>query len=238
MTRRSFVWILLAACALVSTKTTSTHAGNPLVVFPESPERLPAVRYSALTASQCHDELVGRSIPFSKGPPVPTIDAPVRLEGPLHGVSIEFSHRWVPKHERGPVMDCRLLVALDDFASVVSSHRVAKVHFNSVYRGTWARVPGQRHAAGVAIDVTELVLDDGMVLNIERDFGGAGVGAKTCGEGAAVPEGDKATALRRIVCDVDGASMFNLVLTPHYDRRHQDHLHLEVRRGIDWFLTQ
>ena len=29
---------------------------------------------------------------------------------------------------------------------------------------------------------------------------------------------------------------FNLILSPHYDWGHRDHLHMEVRSGIKWFL--
>jgi hypothetical protein len=37
---------------------------------------------------------------------------------------------------------------------------------------------------------------------------------------------------------LDEARVFNLLLSPHYDRRHRDHFHFEVRRGVRWFLTQ
>ncbi|MCA9642046.1 MAG: extensin family protein [Myxococcales bacterium] len=40
------------------------------------------------------------------------------------------------------------------------------------------------------------------------------------------------------MCGVARGGFFNLLLSPHYDRHHQDHLHLEVRRDIDWVLVQ
>jgi hypothetical protein len=33
------------------------------------------------------------------------------------------------------------------------------------------------------------------------------------------------------------ARIFNLLLSPHFDYRHRDHFHFEVRRGVRWFLT-
>lgn len=214
------------------------RAGNPLVVFPARPERLRALRYHAEDSEQCLAELALRGVPFAQGPRVPTIVTPVRLTGPLREVVFEMHHPTVAHPKDGPVMDCRLLLALDDLAMVVADRGVARVRFNSIHRGRWVQRRGWRHAAGVAIDVVELVRRDGEVLNVLRDFDGHGIGSKTCGPGAPEPARSKARALRELVCAIDESGSFNLILSPHYDRRHRDHLHLEVRRGIDWFLTQ
>lgn len=229
----------LAVLALVTlVAPASLHAGNPMVVFPARPERLRALRYHAEASEQCLAELGVRGASFTRGPKVPTIDTPVRLTGPLRGVVFEMHHPTVLHPKDGPLMDCRLLLALDDLALVVADRGVARVRFNSVHRGRWVQRRGWRHAAGVAIDVVEIVRRDGEVLNVLRDFEGHGIGSRTCGPGAPEPHKPKARALRALVCAIDELGSFNLILTPHYDRRHKDHLHLEVRRGIDWFLTQ
>ena len=142
-----------------------------------------------------------------------------------------------------------LSLTKDDLATIASAQRIAVVRYNSAYRGRWARVRGQRHVAGVAIDIIEFVKHDGEVLNVLRDFSGDGIGANTCSVPITIranfktkprtkPLSAKATELRNLICTLDSARIFNLVLTPHYDRRHKDHFHLEVRRGIRWFLTQ
>ncbi|MBK7580837.1 MAG: extensin family protein [Myxococcales bacterium] len=217
---------------------TRARAGNPLVVFPERPERFRALRYHAEDSEQCLAELAVRGVPFTHGPRVPTIDTPVRLTGPLRGVVFEMHHPTVQQPKEGPVMDCRLLLGLDDLALVVADRGVARVRYNSIHRGRWAQRRGWRHAAGVAVDIVEFVQRDAQVLNVLRDFEGHGVGSRTCGEGAPAPRQPKARALRALVCAFAELGTFNLILSPHYDRRHKDHLHLEVRRGIDWFLTQ
>ena len=38
--------------------------------------------------------------------------------------------------------------------------------------------------------------------------------------------------VRRVVCAASDAARFNVVLTPHYDDDHQNHVHLEVRPGM------
>jgi hypothetical protein len=235
-TRR--VILRLAVAAFVLALSASSAATNPMVVFPARPERLRATRIANATTKTCLAELDVRKVPYVKGPKVPTIETPVRIAGPLHDVVFELSHPSAKPQKPGPVMDCRLLVALDDLALFAADLGISRVRYNSIHRGRWVRKKGERHAAGVAIDVVELVKKDGTVLNVKQHYHGQGIGSKTCGDGAAEPKGEAAIELRRFVCVLDSERLFNLILTPHYDRRHQDHFHLEVRRGIKWFLTQ
>ena len=242
-------WALFCALlAVVLTLVTPIEAKNRLVVFPSDAEQWPAMVYSTLDSERCFAELSRRGIRYALAGKIPTIDAPVTLEGNLRGVRFEFAYA-LPAKSKKRVFDCRLLLALDDFATIASAQRIAVVRYNSAYRGRWARVRGQRHVAGVAIDIVEFVKHDGQVLNVLRDFKGDGIGTNTCSVPTTIrarfrtkpktkPLGAKATELRTLVCTLDSARIFNLVLTPHYDRRHKDHLHLEVRRGIRWFLTQ
>jgi hypothetical protein len=210
------------------------HAGNRWVVFPADAASTPAVRYSNLERQPCLSALRERGIPFSSAPDRKTIDTPVMLAGRLHGVQLEFA-RNAQQHD---VLDCRLLLALDDLAKIASAQAIAVVRYNSIFRPSRARGRVQGHLGGVAIDVTELVKQDGTVLNVRKDFAGNGIGSATCGEQAKPPKPGKAAELRGFVCALDQARIFNLLLTPHYNYRHQDHFHIEVRRGIRWFLTQ
>jgi len=213
---------------------TPARALNRWVVFPERPETLPAVRYASLTAEQCFSELRDRHIAAERALKRQTIDAPVVLPRELHGVRFEFA----PRVEQRDVVDCRLLLALDDLASVGSAQGIAAVRYNSIYRNGWARGRVQGHLGAVAIDIVELVLQGGDTLNVLRDFAGSGIGSATCGAAAKPAPPGKPTQMRGFVCALDQARVFNLVLSPHYDRRHRNHFHLEVRRGVRWFLTQ
>lgn len=230
--------LALSSAAVLLLAATRVSAGNPEVVFPPHPERLRAMRYADSDGQSCLAELDVRGVPWAHGPKVPTIETPVRLTGPLRGVTYELRHPTVPDPKDGPVMDCRLLLALDDLAIVASDLGYAKIQYNSLLRGTWVQRRGWRHAAGVAIDVVGLVKKDGGELTVLRDYHGHGIHSKTCGPEAAAPRQEAARELRAFVCAISDARSFNLILTPHYDVRHQDHLHLEVRRDIKWFLTQ
>jgi hypothetical protein len=239
-------WLLTLALLLVAGTAGARH--NRLVVFPADAELWPAVRYSALDGPGCLAELRARGVPYAPAAKIPTIDAPVTLEGDLRGVRFEFAYP-LPENSKKRALDCRLLLALDDLATIAHAHQIAVVRYNSAYRGRWARVKGARHVAGVAIDITEFVKNDGQVLNVLRDFDGDGIGTNTCAVPTTIkarfkprarskPRSAKADELRTLVCTLDSARIFNLMLTPHYDRRHKNHFHFEVRRGIRWFLTQ
>lgn len=227
--RLQVLWIAWVVCSL-----TPARAVNRWVVFPERPEALPAVRYASSTAEQCYGELDARRLTVERAPKRQTIDAPVVLPRELRGVRFEFA----PRVEQRDVVDCRLLLALDDLARVASAQGIAAVRYNSIYRNGWARGRVQGHLGAVAIDITELVLPSGDTLNVLRDFAGTGIGSATCGAAAKPAPPGKARQMREFICALDEARVFNLVLSPHYDRRHRNHFHLEVRRGVRWFLTQ
>ena len=46
------------------------------------------------------------------------------------------------------------------------------------------------------------------------------------------PATKEATEIRKLLCDAADAKLFNVVLTPNYNKPHQNHFHLEVTRGV------
>lgn len=40
--------------------------------------------------------------------------------------------------------------------------------------------------------------------------------------------------MRSAVCAAVQRDLFQIVLTPHHDEAHANHVHLEVRPGVDW----
>jgi Extensin-like protein C-terminus len=103
-----------------------------------------------------------------------------------------------------------------------------------LHQTTWAP-PGTRHPAGLAIDVGLVHKKDGHWLSVAQHFHGI-IGARTCGEGAFVPEAPEARELHALVCEASDKSVFTYVLTPDYNAAHADHFHMEVKPGVRWFL--
>ncbi len=196
------------------------------------------LRYGALDREPCEAELARREIPFVPVDEARGVRFPIRLTGPLHGITFASTE---PEARRATspleIVDCRLALALDDFSDQLARHDVVRVVHFSMYRppprGWPADRIGTRHAGALAIDVATFVKRDGSKLDVLRDFHGR-IGATTCGPGAGPhPATSEAIELREIVCDAAEARLFNIALTPDFNWPHRNHFHLEVKAGAD-----
>lgn len=200
-----------------------------------------AYRYGQLSRERCEAELKKRGIAFRRES-ARGVAAPVRLLGPLRGVSF-YGEGTKETRAQSPheIADCRLVLALDDCAVILSRYGIVEVRHYSMYRlppPSWPRSrPATRHLGAVAIDAGQFIKKDGSVLDVDRHFHGA-IGAKTCGPGAAPrPATPEARELRALLCEIVAAHLFNVVLTPNYNQPHKNHFHLEVTAGKEWFLV-
>ncbi len=248
--------MVVVATAAPSTKKkaarkTRVHAKAKATTEPTDPSRLampadaalmPAYRYGALTADACIHELDARKIPFERQAATPGVLAPVRLTGPLHGVTF---HTDVPQKQRASspyeIADCRLVLAVDDFSEILAAHGIVDVKHYSMYRPPEKGWPddklGTRHNGALALDAGRFTDKDGNTLDVDKDFHGA-IDAKTCGDGAQPnPATPEAIELRAILCEAVDRHLFNVVLTPNYNKPHHNHFHLEVTAGVKWFLV-
>ncbi|MGD0528522.1 MAG: extensin family protein [Polyangiaceae bacterium] len=208
---------------------------------PAPPTVAPALRYGHLDRVTCENELERRGVPFSRVAEARGVLAPVRLRGALHGVTFRTG---LPEDKRATspweIVDCRLALALDDFATQLAAHDITQVIHFSIYRPpvkTWPEGKlASRHPGALAIDAGTFVKRDGTKLEVERDFHGH-IGAATCNGSGPHPATAEALELRRIVCDAASAHLFNVALTPDYNWPHRNHFHLEVTAGVSWFVV-
>ncbi len=201
----------------------------------------PAYRYGNLAPEDCHAELTQRGIAFDVVEAT-GVAAPVRLRGPLQGIEFRSNGARASNpdsiHE---IADCRLVLALDDFAAILATHNVIAVEHYSMYRPpskSWpADKAARQHAGALSIDAAHFVRKDQKTLTVLDDFHGA-IGAKTCGP-TAKPRRSNADALelRAILCEAVAAHLFNVVLTPNHNRPHRNHFHMEVMHDTSWFLV-
>ncbi|MFI5298727.1 MAG: extensin family protein [Polyangiales bacterium] len=207
------------------------------------PEGTPATIYSALDGDVCATMLRGRGVPFSEVTAgARGVDRPMRLTGPVRGI---VYHSGVAPKDRATspyeIVDCRLLLAIDDLSRILASHGVVEVVHFSMYRPPSAKVKAgdkrSQHEAALAIDLAEMIKGDGSKLNVLNDWHG-GIGQKTCGPDAGPsPATAEAKEIRKILCDTATARLFNVMLTPNYNAPHKNHFHLEVTRGVKWFIV-
>lgn len=196
-----------------------------------------ASRYAGLDRSSCEAELRRRRIAFTRVGEARGVVAPLRLAGPLSGVTFR-SNLPASKSRTSPydIYDCRLVLALDDFARVLTKHDIVEVVHLSVYRPVSKKVAlkgaGRRHGGALAIDAALFKTKDGRTLSVEKDFRPRRIGARPC------PAPATASELRKIACEASDAQLFNVLLTPHYNRAHRNHFHLEVTAGVRWTLVR
>ncbi|HEU4726368.1 MAG TPA: extensin family protein [Kofleriaceae bacterium] len=210
------------------------------ITNPHDAEDTPAVRYARLSQGDCEAELAQRHIEFVREAATGVM-APVRLTGPLHGVVFRTDGKdAVRATSPYEIADCRLVLALDDFAQILESHDIVEVRHYSMYRPPrhWPEDKiGSQHDGALALDAGRFIDRAGKVLDVDHDFHGR-IGARTCGDGAAPrPATPDALTLREILCQAVERRLFNVVLTPNYNRPHHNHFHLEVMAGVGWFLV-
>jgi len=241
--RRLAAWPLLAALCLSSSG--SALASNKYLEIPETDEveSSRAHYYANLGNAEAFAELARRGIAYEPAsPPMPGVRAPIRLKGALNGVWI---HSSLPEAERATtpfeILDARLALALDDFTALLARHGIVEIVHFTMYRPAGTRVedpnaPQARHPGGMAIDVGGMKKKNGQWLAVGPQWP-AHVGAQTCGRGARSLKSRAARELVSIVCEASDLRIFHYMLTPHFDPAHADHLHLEIKPGVKWFLV-
>ncbi|HEY6728198.1 MAG TPA: extensin family protein [Polyangiaceae bacterium] len=190
----------------------------------------PATRNANLSPAACRALVQKKKLPVKRdGRPTPGVATALRFTGPVHGITF-LTAGW--KSPFG-VMDCRLVLALDELAEVLTRHDVTQVHVGTIYRknSKLGKNKLSQHAHGLAADIVAFKLADGRLLEVERDFGGE-LGAPVCGPDSRVAaDTPEAIALRNLVCDVARSGLFHYMLTPNHDQAHHDHLHVDIKRN-------
>jgi hypothetical protein len=160
----------------------------------------------------------------------PGVAWPIRLDGPLRGVAFEpVDHS--PVHA---TLDCRLALALVAWASDLRSAGVRRVEHYSMYR-PGALVAGTHivsgHAHGLAIDAARFTTQTGAVLDVVDDWEGRTRGQSPCP--IRRDESGASRLLRSVTCSAVDRRLFQVVLTPHYNHDHDNHVHLEVKPDVE-----
>lgn len=208
---------------------------------PARADDMPSVRYAAMSQDDCEAELTTRGIGFARET-VKGVLAPVRLTGPLHGVEFRTNLREDARTTTiWEIADCRLVLALDDFAKILAAHDIVEVRHYSMYRAapkSWANDKiGSQHNGGLALDAARFIKKDGSALDVLADFKGRRR-RKVCGKTAPAGKTPAARELREIVCAAVDQGLFNVVLTPNFNYAHRNHFHLEVTAGVKWLMLR
>lgn len=160
------------------------------------------------------------------------VEMPVRLNGPLEGLVVALRGH----DEIHAVLDCRLAASLLSWAPTLRAQGITRLEHYSTYRPgarTGRRGKPSGHSRGLAIDAARFYFADGRVLDVLDDWGANGRGVDPCLGDVDADSTDDRT-LRELVCDAITRELFTVVLTPHYDRAHANHVHLELVPDVAW----
>jgi hypothetical protein len=184
-----------------------------------------------VAAADCLDRLDTLRVPYRPAGPIPGVEEPVEVTGPLGGV------RYVPLgRERPLVLDCSLVFSLalagrylrdEGITSAVFSDALNRRHVRGTTR--WSK-----HSYGLALDVHHF--DGAARLSVEGDYQtGLGRGRDCVGR----PGDDRARRLRVLWCRLARSELFRMVLDPDFDGDHRNHFHLQAepwgdRQDLSW----
>jgi hypothetical protein len=219
------------------TRPPASHASTPMAVRATSPQaRWPATTHAfgpPPSPEACFDRLQHLGVAFAPVSPdeAPGVREPLRLRGPVAGVVFEPANG----HPTHAIIDCRLVLALHAWAAELRRAGVWRVEHYSIYR-PFARVGGSGsrsgHASALAIDAARFTLDDGSVLDVLTDWEDRSRGNAPCP--ARPDEALGSRILRGVTCAAVDDGLFQVVITPHHDRAHENHAHLEWKPNVDW----
>jgi hypothetical protein len=155
---------------------------------------------------------------------------PIRLTAPIGGINIEGGA--TPDAETN-YLDCRLAATLLAWAPSLRARGIVGIEHYSMYRSL-SRVNGSDklsgHAAGRAIDIGRVELEDGRMLSVLTDWKNRKANANPC---AKWRDDDAGRLLRDLACDAAQRGFFQVVVTPHHNAAHANHLHLEIDPAAD-----
>lgn len=164
----------------------------------------------------CLIRLQGLGIRFESLPEVKGIHTPVKILGPVGGITYRPSRRRSASGG-GMVCDCRLALALHRAAPFLHQQGVEEVVYSSAY--SYRLRPGGRlsqHAMGLALDVHRLRIR-GETVSVLTDFVR---GQPSCA--------GKVPPLNQLACALRQAGVFDWVLTPDTDAAHANHFHWDL----------
>lgn len=183
-------------------------------------------------ARRCYDRLWHGGVTFELVyKHADDVRMPIRVTSPIGGVWVQPANG----NRVNAIMDCRLAVRLLSWAPALRKMGVRTLEHYSAYRPN-ATISGSNrpsaHAGALALDLAKLHMDNGDVLDVLTDWEGRERGEAPCPRRR--DEGWASRVLRTLVCDAIDRRLFQVVLTPHHDKAHQNHVHLELRPSDDW----
>jgi hypothetical protein len=208
-----------------SSGRSAPHASNQHGIVPPAVHLRPVGAKE--TESACYAALRDAGVAYQS---VSSADAgaiawPIKLAGPVDGVRV---HGNGNANAPTNYLDCRLARTLLTWAPLLREKGVVGIEHYSMYRpesvvGNSSKPSG--HVLGRAIDVAKFEMSDGRTLSVLNDWTNRARGADPC---QTWPDDEAGKLMRQLVCEAAARGLFQIVVTPHYNDTHGNHVHLEI----------
>jgi len=152
------------------------------------------------------------------------IDEPVRLFSPIGGVD----YRYIANDSPTPLLvSCEMALALDELSALLGQKDAIEVAHIGTYN---CRVISgtdtlSEHSFAHAIDLGGFTLDGGQYLSVFDDWE----------DGVPEPVTFEGQWLKDLTDQRYEQGIFNIILTPEYNDAHDDHFHVDLQPGADYY---
>jgi len=185
-------------------------------------------RIENISDQDCLSLLDQHDVKYNKLGKTGAVKTPILVTSPIGGVW----YKHTGKSKKHSVMDCRLTLSLIGISSVLKEFDVKEIHHMRAH-SSGARIGGggntSGHHYGLALDISKIITSDGEQLEIVKDWQDRRHRAEVCKSND--DDSEKQLRLRNFICQIDQQEVFSWILTPHYNKAHYDHFHVEVRPG-------
>ncbi len=149
-----------------------------------------------------------------------SVDDPIIVSGAINGVS----YRYYSQASPGTMsMSCDLALALHRAGATLKQYNINQVLHIGTFncRTISGSTSLSKHAHGTAIDFYGFETTSGTSLNFERDWQ----------HNTTNPTSEKGKILYEIAQKWHANKVFNIILTPNYNRDHDNHIHADLTPG-------
>ena len=187
--------------------------------------------------ADCHGWLDLYRLDYETGPSNPGVADPITVTLPLSGIRFRYVSNQTPRTTL--YADCELIKSLAEAAPHWHAHDIVEVADIGIYNyrciggGTPPDCPNgiSQHAYAKAIDLAGFLDSAGTFASVNDDWVIDPDGQATC---AADTEPGLDTFLHQLICELKGAGLWTIVLTPNYNSDHRNHFHVDLTPGDDF----
>ena len=185
----------------------------------------------AMSARRCHAYLREHEVAFEvvTRREAPEVESPVRLAGPIAGVTFIIPWSKDPSADPHTIWDCRLVAAMIPLSQWLAAHGVHEVqYFSALRRGDAARQrPRSQHNVGLGLDILGFRRGEEALSKVETTYPKRTL--RRCPVQASSPGLSAADLFLGLVCVAVEHGLIHTLLTPDHDRAHYNHLHLDLK---------